>query len=281
MLKKGLTRAGLGDIGSDERYIELAGKYGFDTVDLYDIQSFAAKRGPEGAKELLAMHGVAIGSFGLPVEWRAGEETFRAGLEKLRGAAEAGAALGSAGCTTYILPSTDEPSAAFMATAIRRLRLCAQLLGAYGIRFGLEYVGPHHLRTRWANPFIWTQTDTLEMIGAIGEPNVGLLLDSFHWYTNGMTEEDIASLRADQIVHVHLNDAPDVPAEAALDNGRLLPAEGVIDLGAFLRGVAKTGYRGSVSQEVLTAAPPTEAPESILERSKAGFDRAFAAAGLQ
>ena len=61
-----------------------------------------------------------------------------------------------------------------MALATRRLRTCAQILGAYGIRLGLEFVGPHHLRTAWKHPFIWTLDETLDWIDAIGEPQCRL-----------------------------------------------------------------------------------------------------------
>ncbi|TLS53764.1 sugar phosphate isomerase/epimerase [Paenibacillus antri] len=279
-MKIGLTRAGLGDIGSDERFIELAGAYGFQTVDL-DAVGLVTRHGVDGARELLAKHGVEASSIGLPVEWRTTDEAFRNGLGKLRDAAEAAAAIGVTACCTYILPSTDAPAARFMAQAVRRLRLCAQLLGAYGIRLGLEYVGPHHLRTRWANPFIWTQQETLELVETIAEPNVGLLLDSYHWYTTELAAGDIAKLQPHQIVHVHLNDARDVPVSEALDNDRVLPGDGVIDLAGFLRALASTGYAGAVTQEVLTQSPPTDPVETLLERSKAGFDKAFAAAGLR
>jgi sugar phosphate isomerase/epimerase len=179
-----------------------------------------------------------------------------------------------------VLPSTDLGAAHFMALATRRLRTCAQILGAYGIRLGLEFVGPHHLRTRWQNPFIWTVDETLDWIDAIGERNVGLLFDSYHWYTNGGTVADIEKLRVDQIVHVHINDAPDVPVEEVLDNGRVYPGEGVIDLAGFLQGLQRIGYTGAVAQEILTAEAPTDSPESLAERSKAGFDKVYAAAGL-
>ncbi len=279
-MKIGLTRAGLGDIGSDERFIELAGTYGFQTVDLYGF-GIVERNGADGVKALLAKHGVEVSSCGLPVEWRTTDEAFLADLPKLHETAKAAAAIGCTTCCTYILPSTDLPAARFMAQAVRRLRIAAQLLGAYGIRLGLEYVGPHHLRTRWANPYIWTQQETLELIDAIQLPNVGLLLDSYHWYTTEMSADDIARLKPHQIVHVHLNDARDVPVAEALDNDRLLPGEGVIDLGGFLRALASTGYAGAVTQEVLTQSPPTDPVESLLERSKAGFAKAFAAAGLQ
>jgi sugar phosphate isomerase/epimerase len=276
---RGLTGAGLGKLESTEQFIELAAKYGFEAVDI-DALALVESHSIDGARELLSKHGLVIGSIGLPVEWRGSEERFRADLPKLTQAAAAAAALGCTSCCTYVLPSTDLNAAHFMALATRRLRTCAQILGAYGIRLGLEFVGPHHLRTRWKHPFIWTVEETLDWIDAIGESNVGLLYDAYHWYTNGLTVADIEKLRPEQIVHVHINDAPDVPVEDVLDNGRVYPGEGVIDLAGFLQGLAKIGYKGAVSQEILMATPPTDSPESLVQRSKAGFDKVYAAARL-
>lgn len=276
---RGLTGAGLGALEGQEQLIALAGRYGFQAVDV-DALSLVNRHGLEGARKLLADNGVVIGSIGLSVEWRTTEEAFRDGLEGLAASAAAARALGCTRCCTYVLPSTDEKAAHFTVLATRRLRTCAQILGAYGIRLGLEFVGPHHLRTRWANPFLWTLQETLDWIDAIGEPNVGLLFDAYHWYTNGLSVADIEALRAEQIVHVHLNDAPAVPVEEALDNGRLYPGEGVIDLAGFLKGLQAIGYKGPVAQEILTAEPPAGTPEELAQRSKAGFDKVFAAAGL-
>ncbi|TXK84495.1 sugar phosphate isomerase/epimerase [Paenibacillus sp. N3.4] len=276
---RGLSGAGLGKLESQEQLIELAAQYGFQAVDI-DALSLVETHGIEGARQLLAQHNIIIGSISLPVEWRTTEEAYRDGLVKLAQSAEAAAALGVTSCCTYVLPSTDLNAAHFMALATRRLRICAQILGAYGIRLGLEFVGPHHLRTHWKHPFIWTLEETLDWIDAIGESNVGLLFDSYHWYTNGLTVADIDKLRVDQIVHVHINDAPDVPLEDVLDNGRLYPGEGVIDLAGFLQGLQRIGYSGAVSQEILTAEPPTESPERLAQRSKVGFDKVYAAAGI-
>lgn len=275
---KGLTRAGLGDIGSDERFIEQAARYGFDAVDI-DALSFIEQHGLEEAKAILARNHIVIGSIGLSVEWRGTEEVFQQGLQKLAQEAAAAAALGCRSCCTYILPSTDMKAAHFMALATTRLRRCAQILGAYGVRLGLEFVGPHHLRTAWANPFIWTLQETLDWMDAIGEPNVGLLFDAYHWYTTGLSVEDIEALEPHQIVHVHINDAPDVPVEEAMDGNRLFPGEGVIDLAGFLRGLQQIGYQGVVSQEILAPAS-SESSDQLFQRSKAGFDAVFTAANL-
>jgi sugar phosphate isomerase/epimerase len=276
---KGLTRAGLGNIGSNERFVRLAKEYGFGAVDL-DVRSWFEQEGKEEAKAVLEETGMIVGSIGLPVQWRTSEAVFREGLTSLAATAAAAADVGCTSCCTYVLPSVDANAAHFMALTTRRLRTCADILGAYGIRLGLEYVGPHHLRTNWANPFVWTLQETLDWIDAIGVSNVGLLLDSYHWYTTDPSAEDLQRLTPDQIVHVHINDAPNVPVEQVLDNARLYPGEGVIDLAKFVRALSQTGYKGPISQEILTQSPPTDSPEVLLQRSKAGFDKVFAAAGL-
>ncbi len=272
---RGLTRAGLGPKWTDETFIRKAGEYGFGSVDV-DARGLIESLGPEGAQSLLRESGIALGAIGLPVEWRKTDAEFRQGLPVLAQAAQAAASLGGTRCVTYILPSTDEPAARFMAQAVARLRICAELLGAYGIRLGLEFVGPHHLRTAWNNPFIWTLDETLELAAAIGLPNVGLLVDAYHCHTNGIGAERLKKLDASQIVHVHINDAKELPIAQLRDNDRLLTGEGVIDLKGFVGALRAIGYDGPIAQEVLTPQPPEEDPEALIARSRAGFDRVFA-----
>ncbi|MDN4599626.1 sugar phosphate isomerase/epimerase [Paenibacillus sp. F6_3S_P_1C] len=271
---RGLTRAGLGNIESNEQYITNAAKYGFQSVDLNPL-SLIQEVGQEQAKHLLESNQVIIGSSDLTVDWRTTDEQFREGLQSLVQMAEAAASLNCYSCCTYILPSTDQPAASFMAAATRRLRLCADILDAYGIRLGLEFVGCHHLRTQWKNPFIWSVEDTLDWIETIHAPNVGLLVDSYHWHTNGLAIEEVLNLKKEQVVHVHINDAYDLPIEELLDYERLYPGEGVIDLPGFLKNLKAIGYTGVVSQEVLAPTPTLDSSE-LFAKSKAGFDRVFA-----
>lgn len=65
-----------------------------------------------------------------------------------------------------------------------------------------------------------------------------------------------------------------------MDNDRVYPGEGVIDLAGFLRALDQIGYSGPVAQEILTQSPPVQTPEELAERSKLGFDQVFSAAGL-
>ncbi|UQZ86797.1 Inosose isomerase [Paenibacillus konkukensis] len=280
---KGVTRAGIGQAGSIESFIQAAAEHGFEAVaaEGKELEQWIADKGFAGAQAFLKEHGVQIGTIGLSVQWRTTEEEFRSGLARLAQDAEAAAALGCTACCTYVLPSTDYSAAHFMALATRRLRTCAQILAPYGIRLGLEFVGPHHLRTRWRNPFIWGLAETLDWIDAIGENNVGLLFDSYHWYTNELGVDDILQLDPSRIVLVHINDAPAVPVEDVLDNDRLFPGEGVIDLAGFLGALNRIGYRGVIAQEILTPQPLTEPSSVLLKRSQEAFRRVYAAAGLE
>lgn len=271
---RGLTKAGLGEFEDDKQLIELAADYGFQSVDL-DARSFITTFGLDHAKEILSENDVSIGSIGLSVQWRTSDDDFSSSLPNLILEAQAAKELGCSRCCTYILPSTDLKSAHLMSLAVKRLRICAEILSAYDIRLGLEYVGPHHLRGTWKNPFIWTQEETLSLIDAIGLPNVGLLLDSYHWHTTGLSSDDIANLNESQIVHVHINDAANLPVEELKDNERLYTGEGIIDLELFLKSLQKTGYKGPIAQEVLTLKQATQSIHEILRRSKAGFDRVF------
>ena len=91
----------------------------------------------------------------------------------------------------------------------------------------------------------------MELCEAIGTGNVGLLLDSWHWYTSHGTVEELARLANKDIVHVHVNDAPaGVEVDQQVDNRRKLPVTtGVIDLKGFINALVKIGYDGPVECE--------------------------------
>lgn len=280
---KGLTNAGVGNFPGLEDFVTAAAKHGFGAVDTggQDIHGLIARKGQAGAAEFLAAQGVIIGSIRLPVDWRGGNEQFRAGLAGLAADAAAAASIGCTACCTYVLPSTNLEPVQFMAQATTRLRQCASILDAYGIRLGLEFIGPHHLRTVGKHPFLWTPDSFLDWFDAIGARNVGYLYDAYHWYTTGGTAADILRLKPDQIVHVHINDAPAVPVEKVLDNDRRFPGEGVIDLAGFLSALNLIGYKGVIAQEILSQEEPPGSQEEKLARSAAGFRKVYQAAGLE
>ena len=108
---------------------------------------------------------------------------------------------------------------------------------AAGVPIGIETVHPSQAFAS----FTHTLTDTLD---AIGDANVGILLDTWHF-------ADLEAIRAntDRIVGVHLADRRE-PNRSHFD--RLLPGQGVLDIPGILRILDDAGYDGWYEIEVLS-----------------------------
>lgn len=194
---------------------------------------------------------------GLPVDFRADDGKFREGLARLPRVAAALRGAGSTRIGTWLSPSHDTLTynQNFKQHAAR-LREVARILADHGQRLGLEYVGTQLLLVGKRYPFVHTLAEARELIAAIGAPNVGLVLDTWHWWTANDTVADLLTLKNDDVISVDLNDAPlGLPKEQQRDNARELPvATGVIDTAAFVNALAQIGYDGPVRPEPFNAA---------------------------
>ena len=260
--------------------IRLAHQYGFESVE----PSAHFLSGLSGAelRELLAelkAKNLVWGAAGLPVNFRGEEAQFAEGLKQLP---EVAAALQRAGVTrvaTWISPASKTLTylANFRQHA-RRLREVAKVLGDQGQRFGMEYVGPKTSWTASRYPFIHTMAEIKELIAEMGRPNVGFLLDSWHWYTAGETQADLLSLTNHDVVSCHLNDAPaGIPVDQQRDGTRALPcATGVIDLKAFLGALVEIGYDGPILAEPFDKELNALDNEEAMAATAAAMKKAFA-----
>lgn len=260
-MKTSLNGAGLNAGGLDLfGFADLAARHGFDGIDFGIGGAMKAGDDPMAVRDRLAEKNVAPATFGLDVEWRKDEDAFASGLAALPAKAAFAHALGCDRCVTWMPPSVNADLADWEAQTVRRFRDIARVLGDKGVRFGLEWVGPHHLRANGANAmganaWIHTLGGTLALIEQIAETNVGLLVDCYHCYTTGVGNGELEKLLDSQIVHVHLNDAKNVPVEDVRDGDRVLPGEGVIDLEGFLAALRLSGYSGYAAVEVLSPNP--------------------------
>jgi sugar phosphate isomerase/epimerase len=260
--------------------IEYAARYGFDAIDA-DGKYLAGLSQAEAARlaDTMASKKVAWAMAGLPVEFRKDDAAF---AESMKSFPEFAAGLKRAGvtrCTTWISPGSKELTYLenFRAHA-RRLRAAAGVLQDNGVRLGLEYVAPKTLWSAQRFPFVHTMAEMKELIAEIGKPNVGFVLDSWHWYTAGETKKDLLTLRGSQVVSVDLNDAPaGVPIDQQIDSKRELPAAtGVIDARSFLGALKEIGYDGPVRAEPFNEAVRKMTPDQAIAATKAAIDKAFA-----
>lgn len=246
-MKLSLHTVILGEALAFEDLLALASKLGYEGVD----SGFEAARqmGPEAFGELCDKHNVHLGVWPMAVEWRKDEDTFQEGLKDLPAQAELAARINCPRTCTWIPPAVEGDAAEARKTWMRRWGEIARIIGEYGHRFGLEWVAPYHARAG-KNIVVWRMTELLEMEDEIGEPNLGLLVDSYHWFNAEQTVADLEALPAEKVVHVHFNDAPDRPLEDQRDPERLTPGEGIIDLIGFLSALKKIGYQDYMGVEV-------------------------------
>src|SRR4030095_2061594 len=89
-----------------------------------------------------------------------------------------------------------------------------------------------------------------EIVRATGSENLGLVLDSFHYYAGGSTVEMIDALSPELLKVFHINDAEDRPRTELRDSHRLLPGLGILPLKDILGGFRRIGYDSVTSVEI-------------------------------
>jgi sugar phosphate isomerase/epimerase len=274
-----LSLGRLGFHASFQESLELAVKHGFEGLD--PDPNYFASLGDEGLKRLrddLQAKNLKLGAAGLPVEFRKDEATFNDGLKKLPATADILKRAGVWRVSTWVLPcSNDLTYPQNFRQHAYRLRQCAQILADHGQKLGLEYVAPRTLWRSQRHPFLHSLSEMKELIVAIGTNNLGIQLDSWHWFNAEETNKDLLTLRGSDVLTVDLNDAPiGLSLDQYQDDHRELPvATGVIPVKEFLGSLVQIGYGGPIQAEPFNAALRAMPLEQACNRASAAMTRAF------
>ena len=243
----------LGIKADQKRAIELAHKYGFESVEAQSSYLADLSKGQLSVlKRDMAIKKISWGSSGLPVDFRKDRATFEKGLKELPRLASGLHKAGVTRVNTWLRPYHDELTYnENFKQHTRRLWEVATILRDNNLRIGFEYVGTTTLLIAGKYPFLHTLAETQELCAAIGTGNVGYVLDSWHWWQAGDNADAIKKLDPDSITLVDLNDAPKgVDKQQQQDGQRELPmATGVIDLKPFMEALVKVGYEGPARAE--------------------------------
>jgi len=268
--------------------LDLAREAGFAGADLNlgEAQKLAEEQGAEAVKALYAERGLQMGGWGLPVNWRGTDQQFFEGLSRLPAAAQLAGELGCHRSMTVVLGWSDEmPRQQHFDFTVKRLRLCCEILAEHGHRLGLEFIGPRTSRANRKYGFAYSMDGMLTLCCAIGTGNAGLLFDVWHWYTCQSTLDDVRKLTKEDVVYVHINDAPaGIDVLEQIDNKRCLPAEtGVIPNGELLRILQEIGFDGPVTAEPFSQTVREAAERSPIEAARMtsqSLDKVWREAGL-
>jgi len=130
--------------------------------------------------------------------------------------------------------------------SIRVLNELADIAATYNVSLAFEFLGQ-------ADCSVQTLAQANEIAEAVDRENVGLIIDSFHFYAGGSSIEMIQSVAPDSIYVFHLNDAEDLPRAQLEDRHRLYPGSGILPLSEMFRAFNRIGYDRVASIEIFRA----------------------------
>ncbi len=223
--------------------IRSAARAGFASIEIWygKLQSYLREHSIEQLKELIDETKLEVAAL-CPTGIRAfsGREQ---SLAELRQAAELAQRIG---CGTLLAcpdvqpdgMSKSEALAAFAAAAGE----AADIADSYGVRIALEPLGRH--------PLIDGPTAALDVIAQADRPNLGLMIDTFHYYKSDVSFGEIEDIPVYKLYIVHINDCDDLPKHELQDKDRVYPTLGVIPAVRMLKPLADKGYTGTLSVEV-------------------------------
>jgi 2-keto-myo-inositol isomerase len=127
--------------------------------------------------------------------------------------------------------------------SVHVLRELSEVAAPYGVQLAFEFLG-----------FPWCSVRTLEqcweIVAETDRSNVGLVIDTCHFFAGGSELRTIEGVDPLKIFIFHINDVEDRPLDTIEDAHRLLPGEGVIPLDDILTRLKGIGFDGLCSVEL-------------------------------
>jgi 2-keto-myo-inositol isomerase len=125
----------------------------------------------------------------------------------------------------------------------RVLNELADIAQAYDVKLAFEFLGQ-------TDCSVQTLELAKEIVEKVDRADVGLVIDSFHFYAGGSQIAAIETLAPEQLFIFHINDAEDLPRLELEDRHRLLPGLGILPLKEIISAFARIKYDKVVSVEI-------------------------------
>ena len=258
-----------------EEMLALAKRFGLPGVDASfgAVRALVEETSPATVRDLFAAHGALPAFMGfIPAGIFSPEAEFMQSLDQFSENCAVAASVGCRRTGSYFPNRMSLPPDEARRILRDRTGILAERAEPHGVAIGLEFLGLRTFRLDEPHAFINNVPDTITMLRETGRPNVGLILDSFHYFTSGGDLSQIRSLRAQDIVHLHVNDAPHADVMSLEDTDRVLPGRGVIDLVGWFQAIAEIGYDGYVAIEIFDEAFRSQDREVAVDIAKQALD---------
>ncbi|WEK50834.1 MAG: sugar phosphate isomerase/epimerase [Candidatus Kaistia colombiensis] len=247
-----------------EDILDACGAVGFDGVELdlrhiepaLETMTLAELKERLGALRLAP---VSVMAFSL-APFERGTEAY----DRYRRGGEVAKALGAPMLLTYCaeaIPDGQTKEAA-LASAAERARRLADAVAPVAVT--LEPIGRTAL--------MGGPREALEIARRSERPNVGIMLDTFHYYRGEVGDADILAIPNDKLFIVHVNDSEDRPVEELRDGHRLHVGHGILPLDRYMRLLKQIGYEGYLSVEIFREEYWAQPVEQVVRDTKTALD---------
>ncbi len=143
---------------------------------------------------------------------------------------------------TYLQGGPRDPAAIRDRTANALARYGREARAA-GARIAFEFHG-------YAHASINTLSDTLALLDLIGDADLVLVVDTFHFFVGGSALSDLRAIPPGRLAAVHLADVDHANRDTLGRDNRVLPGAGVMPMRAMTEALAQTGYDGPYTIEL-------------------------------
>lgn len=251
--------------------IRAAAAAGFDFVEIWaaKLRRFLQENSTADLKALFVENGIkplSINSIEhITFRDDAAYDQIRAECEELSTIAE------TIGCPYIVvvpgkIPSGGLSSYEVIEDSVRVLRELASIGERHGVALAFEFLG---------QPDCSVQTLELadEIVVKVNRRNIGLVIDSFHFYAGGSTTKMIEALNPKRLFIFHINDAEDLPRQRLTDANRVLPGLGILPLKEIIAAFKKIGFDANASVEIFRPEYWERDPFELARDAKAAVER--------
>ncbi len=150
--------------------------------------------------------------------------------------------------------------------SVKVLNELADIAGKYNVGLAFEFLGQ-------TDCSVQTLDLDKKIIEKVNRPNVGLVIDTFHFYAGNSSFEAIETLDPEKLFIFHINDAEDLPKIDLTDAHRLYPGMGILPIKEIKKRFDKIGYDRMVSIEIFRPEYWDADPFEVAKKAKAATER--------
>jgi len=249
--------------------IKAASAAGFELLEIWarKLREYLKTNTPADLKKLLAENNLAPYSINSieHITFRTPED-----YEKIRAECEELSAIaGEIGCPYVVVVPGKLPENATKDTiideSVRVLNELGDIAEKYNVSLAFEFLGQ-------TDCSVQTLDLAEEIVEKVNRKNIGVVIDTFHFYAGNSSFEAIDKLNPEKLFIFHINDAENLPKEKLTDAQRLYPGLGILPIKEIKEHFDKIGYNRMASIEIFRPEYWEQDPFEVAKKAKAATE---------